>query len=193
MALTPGVPAGTYFEWDPAANENAVVVFRIREVREPRTIPPNDNTVEPTLIDAVILTGSQAKTVVRGEEVIGAGFKGLRRYAPGSDVVAVMSFKPNKYGGKPYIAADAQPQDSDAFALAASVFEKTGGDPYTAAERAANPTGTLTAAAPATPPPAPVQPAAPSPDQAPWGAPAEPAGQPVGGPSGNPLASAAAW
>lgn len=183
MALTPGKPAGSYFEWDQAANENAVVVFKIREIMEPRPIPPNDNIVHPVLVDAVILTGSQAKTVVRGEETIGAGFKSLRNYATGADVVAIMSFKPNKHGGKPFIAADPQPVDTDAFKMAAEVFEKTNGDPYSHAERAANPTATL-ATAPAAP--APTPPAAGAP--APWGNNTggnggnQPA--PVGGPQG---------
>lgn len=183
MALTPG-KSGSYFEFDQLANDKATVVFKVKGVPDPYDLTPpgaKTRTVFPVVVDFVVLTGPQAKTVVRDEQIIGAGFRGLRKYAIGADVVCVMGWKK---GDRDFIVADQQPEDSDAFTLAVDVFKTTNGDPYTAAERAANPTGTLTAAPAATPPaaPAPVQPPAAN-EPGPWQANA-PAAQAVGGPQG---------
>ncbi len=182
MALIPGKPAGSYFEFDQAAREGAVIVFKVREHLPERYMEKTKNTVYPVLADLVVLTGSQAKTVSRGEDLIGSGIApNLRRYPIDSDVVCVMGFKPSKYdSSKSYIVADPQPADSEAYAVAMNAFEKTSGDPYSAAERAQNPTGSLAAA--------PVQSAPAAMPAAPW-----PVAQPepvAAGANGSPAASA---
>lgn len=173
------VSNGTYFEFDPLCNAGSLVMFKVLAHEDPRDITPKGGgvtrTVHPVLVDLVVLDGPLAKTVVRSESVIGAGIAGgLRRKAPGTDVVVRMAWGDNRHGGKPYPAANAVERGSADWNAAVEVMEKTGGDPYTAAEKAANPTGSLDSTTPerATP--------------ATWQPQNDPAvtGQPVGGPAG---------
>lgn len=153
MAITGAKPGG-FFEYDNVANEGALVVFKVRGFGEPRLMKANSTKpVKPVDADVLVLTGSQARMVARGEEIIGAGITGtLRRAAIGDDVVCVMGWAKSEHGTD-YVQAN--PPTEAQLAQAIDIFQRTNGDPYSAAERAANPTGTLTAAQPTAP--APVQ------------------------------------
>lgn len=182
MALKNAPAGGSYFEFDVACNENALIAFKIRAFQPPRllTNEADAKPVDPVLVDFVVLTGSQARTVVRGESVIGNGITGpLSRSAIGDDIVARMQWGKTRRGVN---YPQANPGTDADMAMAADVFQKTNGDPYSAAERAANPTATL---APVQAAPAPVQPPAPA-ASASWDGGTDsnaPAAQ-VGGPQG---------
>jgi hypothetical protein len=142
------VSNGTYFEFDPLCNAGSLVMFKVLEHEAPRDITPKGGgvtrTVNPVLVDLVVLDGPLAKTVVRGESVIGAGIAGpLRRKSPGTDVVVRMAWGDNRHGGKAYPQANGVERGSADWATAEQVMVKTGGDPYSHAERSANPTASL--------------------------------------------------
>jgi hypothetical protein len=153
MALNNAPAGGDHFSFDICATEGALVAFRIREHKQDRMLTATSTKpVSPVEVDLVVLTGSRAKTVVRGEEVIGSGITTpLRKIAIGDDVVCHMAW--GKFGSTDYVQAN--PASPEEYATAEGIFTATNGDPYTASE-AARPA----AVAPVqVQPPAPVAPA----------------------------------
>jgi len=159
-------PAGGFYEFDQACNAGALVAFHVLEHCPRETITSRksgrSSEVDPVRADIVILEGGTnpalARTVVRGEKIIGRGIvNSLRRVRVGNDGIFRMAWGESDSG--PYPQANAVSEQDLAFAT--NVFNRTNQDPYTAAEQAQP-------AAPAalqSPPSPPAQPAGPTPEQ----------------------------
>jgi hypothetical protein len=192
-------PAGGFYEFDQACNAGALLAFHVLEHCPRETITSRksgrSSEVDPVRADIVILEGGTnpalARTVVRGEKIIGRGIvNSLRRVRIGNDGIFRMTWGESDSG--PYPQANAVGEQDLAFAT--NVFNRTNQDPYSAAEQV-QPAAPAALQSPPPVAPAPVQPApvqyappveqTPAPAAAPWQQPAAaPQAQPVGGPQG---------
>jgi hypothetical protein len=194
-------PAGGFYEFDQACNAGALLAFHVLEHCPRETITSRksgrSSEVDPVRADIVILEGGTnpalARTVVRGEKIIGRGIvNSLRRVRVGNDGIFRMAWGESQDSG-PYPQANAVGEQDLAFAT--NVFNRTNQDPYSAAEQV-QPAAPAALQSPPPVAPAPVQPAA----RAVRAAPVEqrpplprprgssprpqPQAQPVGGPQG---------
>jgi hypothetical protein len=215
-------PAGGFYEFDQACNAGALLAFHVLEHCPRKTIvrkkTGKTSEVDPVRADIVILEGGTnpalARTVVRGDEIIGNGIvNSLRRVRVGNDGIFRMAWGQGDNGAYPQANA-VGPEDME---LATRIFNATNQDPYSAAEQV-QPAAPAALQSPPPVAPAPVQPApvqyappveqtpapaaapwqqpapvqyappveqTPAPAAAPWQQPAAaPQAQPVGGPQG---------
>jgi len=185
MALQAGSNGGEHLDLDVLANDKATVIYKVRGPGSPYTSKFDGKVLDTVMVDTVVLTGTMAGRVVRGESPIGQGIRPkLLRAAVDAEIVYTYEWIHPERSAKPIPGAQAP--TAEAMAYAQQVYDQTGGDPWSAAERAANGTGlqagTNAAAAPAAAPapapaPAPVAPVAPA--AAPAAAPFAPAAAPV--------------